>query len=332
MAKVSIIVPVYKVEAYLEKCVSSIVKQTLQEIEIILVDDGSPDRCPAICDQLAKTDSRIRVIHQENKGLGGARNTGILAATSPYLLFVDSDDTIHESLAEKTYRAAQQQDADIILFDLISVDKNGCELWTHPSPVPKGQPLTLRSTPKLLMGMLSACNRLFRRALFIENEIFFPDHLWYEDLHTVPKLLLCAQKVFYLDEPPLYYYFIRTNSIMHSTNAERTAKERSEAVEDVLQYYRARGQFEAYRNEMEWLAIYHGFFLPSREITHFFPDFPRYTRELKKKWEWVLHKPQQNPYYSLLSKKERLVFYLFYREHFHLIRILEKIYQLQKKW
>ena len=71
MAKISIIVPVYRVEAYLEKCVSSIVKQTLQEIEIILVDDGSPDRCPAICDQLAKTDNRIRVIHQENKGLVG---------------------------------------------------------------------------------------------------------------------------------------------------------------------------------------------------------------------------------------------------------------------
>ena len=97
---ISIIVPVYKVEKYLEKCVKSILKQTYTNLEIILVDDGSPDKCGQLCDELAKTDDRIKVFHKENGGLSDARNFGVERANGEYIGFVDSDDYIHESMYE----------------------------------------------------------------------------------------------------------------------------------------------------------------------------------------------------------------------------------------
>ena len=102
MAEISVVVPVYKVEKYLNRCVDSIIRQSFDDLEIILVDDGSPDQCPAICDQLAELDSRIVVIHKENGGLSSARNAGIKVATGKYIGFVDSDDAIDESMAPET--------------------------------------------------------------------------------------------------------------------------------------------------------------------------------------------------------------------------------------
>ena len=110
---VSVIVPVYKVEPYLRRCVDSILNQSFQDFELILVDDGSPDSCGAICDEYAARDSRIHVIHQENKGLSGARNTGIDHANGEYLAFVDSDDKWSPYFLESLYKALKEHDADI---------------------------------------------------------------------------------------------------------------------------------------------------------------------------------------------------------------------------
>lgn len=112
MPKVSVIVPVYKVEESLEKCVTSICEQTLRDIEIILVDDGSPDKCPALCEKLAEKDPRIKVIHKKNEGLGYARNTGLANATGDFIGFVDSDDYIQENMYEDLYEAAISSHAD----------------------------------------------------------------------------------------------------------------------------------------------------------------------------------------------------------------------------
>ena len=114
MSVVSIIVPIYRAEKYLNKCVQSIVDQTYKNLEIILVDDGSPDNCPAICDAWAKKDSRIRVIHQRNGGFSAARNAGLDAATGTYIQFVDSDDWIEPNMVEALVIYAQQTHADIM--------------------------------------------------------------------------------------------------------------------------------------------------------------------------------------------------------------------------
>ena len=111
--KVSIVVPMYGVEKYLEKCVNSLIHQTLKDIEIILVDDGSPDKCGEIAEQYAKNDARIKVIHQKNAGLGPARNTGMEVAVGEYIGFVDSDDWVNETMFEHLYNAALKGNADI---------------------------------------------------------------------------------------------------------------------------------------------------------------------------------------------------------------------------
>ena len=126
---VSVIVPVYKVEKYLSKCLDSIVNQTYKNLEIILVDDGSPDNSGKICDEYAQKDSRIKVIHKENGGLSSARNAGLDIATGEYIAFADSDDSVHLDFVEKLYRAIKEENADIAccsVEDFIE-DKNKIE-------------------------------------------------------------------------------------------------------------------------------------------------------------------------------------------------------------
>ena len=123
---VSVIVPVYKVEDVLARCLDTLCRQSLRDIEIILVDDASPDRCGEICELYAAEDARCKVIHHsENRGLSAARNTGIAQASADYLMFVDSDDWVHEDFCKLPYECAVQQQADLVLFCFQSIDKNG---------------------------------------------------------------------------------------------------------------------------------------------------------------------------------------------------------------
>lgn len=122
---VTVVVPVYRTEQYLEQCISSIVRQTYSNLEILLIDDGSPDNCPEICDTWAEKDGRIRVIHKQNEGLGMARNTGIEHANGDYICFVDSDDYILPETVEKTQRKIAEASADVAVFGFSTIDKNG---------------------------------------------------------------------------------------------------------------------------------------------------------------------------------------------------------------
>ena len=125
MSKVSIVVPIYNVEKYLKQCIESIINQTLQDIEIILVDDGSPDNCPQICDEYAKKDSRIKVVHKKNGGLSSARNAGIEVATGDFIGFVDSDDYIELDMYEKMYNIAKENHVDFVVSDYYKVSDKG---------------------------------------------------------------------------------------------------------------------------------------------------------------------------------------------------------------
>ena len=127
MPKVSVIVPIYKVEGYMDKCIDSILAQTLQDLEIILVDDGSPDKCGARCDEYQTIDSRIRVIHKPNGGLSDARNAGLEIATGEYIGFVDSDDYIHENMFELLVDLCEKKNTLISGCDLVYVYDNSIE-------------------------------------------------------------------------------------------------------------------------------------------------------------------------------------------------------------
>lgn len=132
-AKISIIVPIYKVEPYLEQCIRSLIEQTYKDIEIFLVDDGSPDRCGEICDAFAAKDERIRVIHQKNMGVSVARNAGLEAASGAYVMFVDGDDWVENDCCEKTLRAAEEQGCDIVYFRREVNDDTGAPVRRRPS-------------------------------------------------------------------------------------------------------------------------------------------------------------------------------------------------------
>lgn len=130
--KISIIVPIYNVEKYIRQCLDSIVNQTYRNLEIILVDDGSPDACGAVCDEYAKMDGRITVIHKENAGVGAARNDGIDRATGEWLMFVDPDDWLELDCCENAIKAAQKSDCDVIYFQSDKRDKTGNLIQVRP--------------------------------------------------------------------------------------------------------------------------------------------------------------------------------------------------------
>ena len=150
--KVSVIVPVYNTEKYLKRCLDSIVNQTLKEIEIIIVDDGSKEACALLCDEISSRDSRIKVIHKKNGGLGFARNTGIEAANGEYVGFVDSDDYIEPLMYERLYGAAAKRDADIAISGICFVGGN-----TFPRPMRLSGNLILMKIPFSRTGRLRIC-------------------------------------------------------------------------------------------------------------------------------------------------------------------------------
>ena len=162
---ISIIVPVYKVEKYLKKCLDSIINQTYKNLEIIIVDDGSPDGCPNICDEYSKKDDRIKVIHQKNMGLSIARNNGIKLATGEYIGFVDSDDYIRYTMYEDMYKAAVNNSAPLVsvllLYVMDDIDlKNDVVLRSEPIVY---NPTNASGKEQVINESPSSCNKLFKR-------------------------------------------------------------------------------------------------------------------------------------------------------------------------
>ena len=220
--KISVIVPVYNVEAYLPGCLESILANDTADCELILVDDGATDSSGAICDEYAaKYPELVRVIHQANGGLGAARNTGIEAARGDYLLFVDSDDTVAPDTLSRLSEEIDKTHADMYVFSFRYVSETGEERPAEPrSTRVDGTPLTLADAPELLLDPPMAWIRLCRAALFRETGLRFPGRVWYEDLCTTPSLLLAAGSIVQLPDP-LYGYLLRSGSIMRSSNLKR---------------------------------------------------------------------------------------------------------------
>ena len=216
MPAISVVVPVYDVEKYLIRCVDSILDQTFTDFEIILVDDGSPDNCPAMCDSLAKEHDCIRVIHQPNGGLSAARNSGIEWALansdSEWIAFIDSDDWIHPRFLDSMIAAADGCEAKMSMCGFcftseykiteLSDGDLQAEIWDVE-----------RAYREERLDPNSACGRVYRKEAF--RDIRFPVGKLHEDRFTTYKLLFACDKVAEVDAP-LYYYFTNENGIVHS--------------------------------------------------------------------------------------------------------------------
>lgn len=210
MPEISVIVPVFKVEKYLDKCVESIVNQTFGDFELFLVDDGSPDNCHEMCDSWAKKDGRIKVIHKENGGLSDARNVALDKITGKYICFIDSDDYVPADSLEAMYNSLKNNDADIAVGNMISFDENGAEKDFY---VPFTEETVLCGDDVLkTLSQPCACNRLYKSSVF--NDLRYPVGRLYEDVFIWHKVLSQVKTIVFTGRTN-YYYYIRSDSIMH---------------------------------------------------------------------------------------------------------------------
>lgn len=228
---ISVIIPIYKVEPYLAKCVESVLEQTYPDLEIILVDDGSPDRCGELCDEYAKADSRIKVIHKRNGGLSDARNAGMKIAYGEYLAFIDSDDWIERDYFEVLYRLLKDYDADLSAIALCNVNEEGDEIGRSHNGETHLLDDTIAMENMFHRDGLPWCAqaKLYKRVLF--DDIEYPVGALMEDKATTYKVFAKCQKIVYSDLP-LYKYLVRKGSIMRSQFSEK--RMRSFAIQEEL--------------------------------------------------------------------------------------------------
>lgn len=238
---VSVIVPVYKTEPYLAACLDSVLGQTVRDVEVVVVDDGSPDGCPALCDEYAAHDARVTVIHQPNGGRSAARNAGVAAATGRWIGFVDSDDWVEPDMYATLFDTAERHDAQIAVCGRVE-EHDG-----EQTPIAYGERDVLPSEQAIgeLLRDVEVrsylCDKLFRRELF--EGIEFPLGRNYEDVAVVYRLFGRAERIAFSTRALYHYAFHGSNIVMEESLANRidywlAAKERFDALVEVYPPYR----------------------------------------------------------------------------------------------
>ncbi len=222
---VSVIVPVYKVEDYLERCLDSLCAQNLKDVEFLLIDDGSPDRCGDICEEYAIKDSRFRVFHKENGGLSSARNYGIERAIGEYIMFVDSDDWVRSDFCHTAYSLAKNKNSDLVMFGFKEVSNDDENYNDKYIDIDEGYK-TWDEAIDLIIGQIGvyAWNKLYKRSLF--DGVRYPEGRLFEDQPVTWKLLYKANNIFCSNEI-MYFYFMRNTSIIHQ-NSYKASKDKFE--------------------------------------------------------------------------------------------------------
>ena len=321
---ISIVVPVYKVRDYLPGCLDSILANDTSDCEIILVDDGSPDDSGAICDRYAQAHpDLIRVIHQDNGGLGAARNTGVANAKGEWLFFIDSDDTIAPESLGVLKEAIRLGGAKVIGFQFCADDG-----VNPPRPQSCGfdasaSPFRLSDRKDYLLSLPSAWLRLWHRSLFTESGVLFPSRVWYEDIRTTAKLLPLADGIRVLPDH-LYNYLTRQGSIMNNRNLDRN-REILEALDDVLNWYRRQNLFDAYRDELCAMTVENVLLAASVRVARVDPkspllrEFADYTAKTFPDWK-------HNPYRKRLTLAKRLALALVEHRRY---RILKQLFAMK---
>lgn len=259
--KFSIIIPVYNVEKYIERCLLSILSQDYSDYEIIVVDDGSKDRSGEICDRFAQKYDNINVVHIPNGGVSNARNTALMRVRGEYVWFIDSDDYI-ESNALKIIESyiEKHDDMDLLIFDANVVDEEGRNTGEITCDLPCGQSMRFETHKDFVFVNTSLWNRIYRTEVIRNNQLLFEQNITIaEDLLFNYKYLLECQNVYY-EKDALYYYIQRRNSAMSGAGKNKDVQK---VFERLILYYRENGKYIHYRDEIEYLAIYHYFVVTS---------------------------------------------------------------------
>jgi len=318
MTKLSVVIPVYNVEKYLSKCLNSIIYPELADYEIIIVNDGSTDSSPAICREYAeKNPGLIKVITTENGGLGAARDVGIDAAQGEYILFLDSDDFLSPNAIPEMYEYFEN-DFDILFFDIRSVNEEGRLLRYYNGCKIEGE-FTLESFPELLFEMPSAWNKVYRRSLFTENQIYYPGRVWYEDMYVTFRLYTCAEKMLSVHKP-WHNYLQRAGSITNNKNTQRNL-EIIPAVNSMIGAFKDAGQYGKYFSQLEFSAFHHEVITSIARVNladrksnvqdKLFEDY-------KSKFPDYL----KNPYVKKMSVKYKLIHFCICTKNYLLLNII----------
>lgn len=328
--KISVIVPVYKVEEYLPKCIESILNQTYKNLELILVDDGSPDRCPEICDEYAKKDKRVKVIHKKNAGVSAARNDGIDSATGDFVAFVDSDDWIEPEMYEKLLQKQQENDYDVVFcgFNIIIdnvvysvIEKNKAEFCETKDLVyllrcPNYK--ILNNNQYVSFGNIQCYNWRFLYKKEIFDKIHFNEKLNYmEDVKILTEIFLNENlKVSYIDDS-MYNYLIRKTSLSHGALLNMLSK--SKNFLDAFGKLVKNTEYEKLLYAEEFYAYY---MCVANKIKSNSKDDLKEIKQWNSRKNYIAHKSLCNGFSSKV--KTFLI-------HYHLTFILKFLYKLKNK-
>ena len=250
MSTVSIIVPIYKVEDYIRECIDSILAQTYPDFELILVDDGSPDDCGRICDDYAKGDNRIKVVHKVNGGLTSARNAGLDVAKGEWIMHVDGDDWIDPDMIESLIEAAQATGADLVFGDFMKYGPFAGYFKLPTWSIDKRESMS----NYIAYMMTTIWGSIAKRSLYADHSLKSPEGISYcEDFHLIVRLCHFAKKVVNVHRP-FYHYRYRPTSIMSNLNKKTEADEQW-VYQDTIRFFKEQGVYEDYRKVMSWRVL-----------------------------------------------------------------------------
>ncbi|MBS4179142.1 glycosyltransferase [Lederbergia citrea] len=311
--RISLVVPIYKVEPYIHKCIDSILEQTFTDFELILVNDGSPDRCGEICDEYAKNDPRIKVIHKENGGLSSARNAGIDIAKGKYIGFIDSDDYIDKKMYEILYKNVEEQQSDLVVCDVIKVNvddntaikqsaykgyriNNFTNIQTlNKLYIPKGNN-TFDPMGRTGEQWIFAVNKLYKRSLF--QSLKYKEGRIYEDEYMIHKMYYQCTKITSISAK-LYYYVQRPDSIVYSPYSIKKF-DRVYALKDRVDFFKRIKQKHLYEKALKCYVevLFWNYFAAKSELSGVDKDLELLKKTLDKNITSIIG----NPYFSWKQK------------------------------
>ena len=336
--KVSVIVPIYNVEPYLDRCMQSLIHQTLKDIEIILVDDGSPDRCPQMCDEYAQKDSRIKVIHKKNAGLGYARNSGLEIATGEYVAFVDSDDYIKTNMYEELYNNTIGKDLDAVFGGFYIESYKG--IWTASKEVNEMKLFQTKQIQSFLLDMIacapsipqerkyemSVWHSIYKKEIIDKYNIRFLSEreIASEDIPFQIDFLSKSSKIMYV--PQNYYYYC-----LNSTSLTKTVKpEKFEAFKCLLSCIQQKINTTEGKLRAQRLFIGYSRVLLTHIVYNKLPHTEQYLRNIMSDniWSNIF----QSYHYSYFSSwYQKWTYFLIIHKQIKLFKLSTLIKQKNKK-
>lgn len=313
MPKVTAIIPAYNIEQYIDKCITSLIEQTLKDIEIIIVNDGSTDRTLEKINNRIKEANNIILIDKENGGQSDARNVALSRAAGEYVAFIDGDDWIDENTLEVLYNKAKENDADIVIYDYEEIYEDGRKNY-----VKEISEFSEDLKKAYMIAMPGFCNKLYRRGFFIDINFRFPNGIFYEDLAVYPFVAAKAQKVEYVSEP-FYKYRMRLGSTMKQQKNSKRLLDIFKVFNLIEESMNLIENASEYNDELEYIYIEHLLHAASlRFIDHKDEDenIIKIIDIMKKKYpNW-----RKNKYYKKQTLKYKIVCNLLYKKKINLLR------------